>query len=453
MQEKPILNGGSQKQARTVSLDKDAARRTLDCGLVGEARDGNLEGIKSLVKMGANVEAKDYWGKTALMCACMNGHEDVALFLIDSGAGMNAGDKDGWTPIMFAAHNGFSRLVETLIDKGADVYAIDNMGYSVLMHALSQESIDTARMMSRKGFGLKNQKMKWYPVPDAASDGKDLAVKFLVEEGADIDAMGGLHCITALDCGIRCGNFGLAKFLLDNGANIDKGDTFGKTPLMRAAANCSIEKMSFLLENGANPDAMDQNNGTALKLASEYGHIEAVRLLVENKASLDLGGMTALLHALRNRHAEVAKFLVKSGADVNMADKEGKTALMWAAPWADVDVAKIILEKVAHGMVNASDKERKTALIHAAEGRNIGIIMFLIDNGAWIDTKDIYQNNAVDYALRYDNSMTEMRVPYTDSQGDGMETARFLKFAHIFQPLVGIGPLSELVLDFAECVS
>jgi ankyrin repeat protein len=163
--------------------------------------------------------------------------------------------------------------------------------------------------------------------------------------------------------------------------------------------------------------------------------------------------MTALLHALRNRHVEVAKFLIKSGADVNAADKEGKTALMWASPWADVDVARIILEKVAHGMVNASDKERKTALIHAVEGRNIGIIMFLVDNGAWIDTQDVYERNARSYALRYDNTRTDMRVLYPDSHGDGMETARFLRFANIFQLLVGTGPLSELVLDFWECIS
>jgi len=85
------------------------------------ANNGYVGVVGRLLEAGANVEAADNEGFTALMSAASNGHIEVISKLVQAGADVTAKDTDGWTALMLAAKNGRLGAVERVLDLGADV--------------------------------------------------------------------------------------------------------------------------------------------------------------------------------------------------------------------------------------------------------------------------------------------------------------------------------------------
>jgi len=78
------------------------------------AFEGNTSKIEKLIKKGADVNAKNKAGVTALMLAAVNGHTDIVKLLLDKGADVNVKDKDGKTALMYAADRGHTDIVKLL---------------------------------------------------------------------------------------------------------------------------------------------------------------------------------------------------------------------------------------------------------------------------------------------------------------------------------------------------
>lgn len=100
--------------------------------LISAAERGDAAVVKVLLAKGADVNAKDDGGRTALMTASDNGHLDVVKALLAKGADVNATASNGWTALMAASYNGHVDVVKTLLAKGTDVNAKDNDGATAL---------------------------------------------------------------------------------------------------------------------------------------------------------------------------------------------------------------------------------------------------------------------------------------------------------------------------------
>ena len=104
--------------------------------LISAASIGGFESaVNQLIKAGADVNAKNKRGETALICASMNEHEEVVEELIKARANIYARNNGGVTALMMACDRGHERVVSKLCAAGVDINAKDNTGLTALMIA------------------------------------------------------------------------------------------------------------------------------------------------------------------------------------------------------------------------------------------------------------------------------------------------------------------------------
>jgi ankyrin repeat protein len=87
--------------------------------LIDTAKKGDTAKVNALLNKGADVNAKDKDGKTALMAASEKGHTEIVKTLIDNGANVNAKSKIGSTALMLASLGGHTEIVQLLKKAGA----------------------------------------------------------------------------------------------------------------------------------------------------------------------------------------------------------------------------------------------------------------------------------------------------------------------------------------------
>ena len=95
------------------------ASNSLDDGLIEAAKDDKIQIVNEMLDKGADVNAKDKDGWTALLHATWYGNIDVVNQLIAKGTDVNAKNNDGETALMFAYENGYGEIVKLLKTAGA----------------------------------------------------------------------------------------------------------------------------------------------------------------------------------------------------------------------------------------------------------------------------------------------------------------------------------------------
>ena len=114
-----------------------AGEPSINQELLWAAETGSLEQVKTLLSKGANINAKNEKGQTALMVAAWRKRLEIVRCLIDNGADVNATNQYGGTALMDAAMTGHLEVVKPLIDRGVDLHAKTQRGGTVLMQAAS----------------------------------------------------------------------------------------------------------------------------------------------------------------------------------------------------------------------------------------------------------------------------------------------------------------------------
>ncbi len=193
-------------------------------------------------------------------------------------------------------------------------------------------------------------------------------------------------------------NAALVVLLLERGANASGALPNGETAVMAAARAGDAESIKELLRAGADPNAREAKLGeTALMWAAGEDHADAIRALVAGKADpnltsndlnlapmdwlqvgmvstvLPVGGWPPLLFAARQNAKAAALALVEVGADRNIRDPDGLTALNIAVMNQHYDLAVALLEAGADP--NVADRTGMTPLYGAVEMENVGFVV------------------------------------------------------------------------------
>lgn len=351
--------------------------------------------VERLIRDGAEVDAVNDLGVSALAIACRNGSGPMVDLLVDADASVAIAEPSGETALMTCARTGILGAVGRLADAGSD------------LDARERASGQTALM--------------W-----AASGGHAAVVGALLAAGAEVDARSG-GAFTPLLFAARAGSLETAQRLIDAGADVNVTTPSGYSPLLIAAASVDaitgsdyrlVEAPSeheavgrLLLEHGADPDQADQYGMTPLHFAVEMRKPGLLRALLAHGAEPNnqlTGGLpfrrgdyvgrgaynqaTPFWLAARLGDVPTMRVLLEAGADPHLPAARGVTPLLVAsgltqsdsrmvAESALLDAVKMLVLEV--GVDVRQPAENGQTAVHGAAGVSGNqLIRFLVEQGA-----------------------------------------------------------------------
>lgn len=222
--------------------------------------------------------------------ALLSGDKDRIKFLVSQGADVNKPDLQGWTPLTASARQRRNETIDLLIELGADPNKADANGMTPLAAALMRDHVPSIKTLIEHGADVEVPGQEDFrPLALALAEKKYEAAQALMDGGADVSVASGNQGLTPLmivaaQTGPAEGSIFLpgsvrptdiAQALVDAGANLDAQAANGMTALMIAAANNSAPMIGLLMAAGADPDVKNEEGQTAVDVANLNDNKEA----------------------------------------------------------------------------------------------------------------------------------------------------------------------------------
>lgn len=484
------------------------------------AAGGHADLLETLLYAGANVRATTRLGSyTALHVASQAGHAAIITTLLKAGADVNAPTATGATPLMQAAASGRVDAVKALLDGGADVNARDKAAdETALMFAAALDRAEAVKVLIARGANLKlTAKMidrasgPLAPGEQALQEasrgarqqaGNAPAAGRGGASGPDIpgvtrpysynELIGKVGGLTALHFAARQGSFESVKALVEGGADVNQvSPADNASPVLIATVNGQFDVAKYLLDQGADPNVRTDAGATALyaalnvqwgpksfypqpraQLQQRVSYLELAKALLDKGADpdarlqrkiwytsynfdnlrIDETGATAFWRAAYASDIDAMKLLVSYGADPNIRTSKGAgrgfrdngtreadttpqqlpagspsiTPLMAAAgvgygegyagnahrfaPTGMMAAVKYLVDELGAD-VNAVDADGTTALHHAAARGDNDMILYLVQKGADVTMIDRRGRSVADMA----NGPVQRIQPFPDT--------------------------------------
>ncbi|XP_038651653.1 ankyrin repeat and KH domain-containing protein 1 isoform X12 [Scyliorhinus canicula] len=350
--------------------------------LMAAASGGYVDIVKLLLAHDADVNAQSSTGNTALTYACAGGFVDVVKVLLKAGANIEDHNENGHTPLMEAASAGHVEVARVLLEYGAGINTHSNeFKESALTLACYKGHLEMVRFLLEAGADQEHKTDEMHTaLMEACMDGHVEVARLLLDSGAQVNmpADSFESPLTLAACG---GHVELAALLIERGANLEEVNDEGYTPLMEASREGHEEMVALLLAQGANINAQtEETQETALTLACCGGFLEVADFLIKAGADIELGCSTPLMEAAQEGHLELVKYLLAAGANVHATTATGDTALTYACENGHTDVADVLLQAGAD--LEHESEGGRTPLMKAARAGHLCTVQFLISKGA-----------------------------------------------------------------------
>jgi uncharacterized protein len=395
--------------------------------LIESARNDDKDSVAALVQQGADVNAREEDGTTALAWAANHSNVGIAELLLSKGANPNLTNGLGIGPLSLAITNGSSQIIQMLLGKGADPNVARENGETPLMTAARLGQAETIRLLLDRGADAKARDKKFGQTALMWAAGHPAAVRLLIEHGADVHTVttawdvkytiyapttvtlgktgipwntdgaytskkGGLN---ALFFAVQKHDLESVRVLLDAGLDVNQAAADGATPLLASLYNWDPPDVTFIPGRGAPAPA-----GTSQRFRAD---VPMALLLLDRGAKLgdsDGAGYTALHGAaLAVANATLGAEFRRGGA------YGGKAALLTlgragkAAPASQVEEALTVVRRLLElgadpnqqtryptagpaGDVRINPAPPGSSAFHiAASSRNLNLLKMLLERG------------------------------------------------------------------------
>ncbi|XP_048765661.1 transient receptor potential cation channel subfamily A member 1 homolog isoform X2 [Ostrea edulis] len=311
---------------------------------------------------------------------------------------INMRDEEGVTALHYAARYNQYDIVKILHSYGADINSLDEEALTPLHYAARYK-----REKQRRGaeLVLDDQEQSAIPASHSADElaSQDIVVAFLIKNGADMNR-GDKYGLTPLHYAAMRGNELATRELLQfRGINIEAEDKQGMTSLHMAATHNHVEIARLLIDSGAQLRCKDNEDLTPLHCAGSEGNIEIVQLMFQAGAKQDgwvtISNMvtdrdcdqnTCLHLAVENGHYDVVKLCLDKRSDVNTPSSNYMYPLHLAAKAGDIRCVKLLVQH--HARIDALNDEMATPLHIAAGYNHKDVVEFLIERKAPLEKRD-----------------------------------------------------------------
>ncbi len=246
--------------AAITSPDVDVNEKAPDgsTALMWAAYNDDLELVQALLKRGAKANVTSNFGATALSEAIKLGEMDLFMTLLDAGADIESPNLDNQTALMLAISGNQVEMAKELIKRGANVKAMETFrDQTALMWAAGAGQPEIVDLLLEKGAASQvNLRAKF----------DDWERQQTSEPRAQYSSRqtGGL---TALLFATRSGCLRCAESLVAAGADVNKPNPDGITPLINALDGSKFDVAMFLLDKGADPHVWDRYGRTPIYVA------------------------------------------------------------------------------------------------------------------------------------------------------------------------------------------
>ena len=356
-------------------------------------KTGSAAAVRELLKAGCNPGTKDKPRIRPLMLAVKGGsqrHNKCAQSLLAAGANVNARENSGKTALHYAIENenfrGYTNLIRDLLEAGADPNNKDKSGDFPLLQIL---------------YG------GYEPLKKHKRDA--LACLLRPEFATDVNVMPPGTLNMPLHLAVRRKDPWAVSMLLTRGAHVNEPNGSGLSPLMLAAnswgfkmSSDQVEVLRFLLEAGVNVNEQNELGKTALHFAASNLCERAVKLLLSKGADSNISDKDPYPHRAyyyatepisqvkkaSRAHAAILQMFFESRGWSKLSTVDGECPVVTAVVESRIQDVRFLLDHNA-AVNHCYESLEKTPLLHVAlRNRDSAMSRLLIDKGAYIDLQD-----------------------------------------------------------------